>query len=175
MPKLKYAKYVVSEDLLRLTEHGKRMALTLSKKKADKPKKKGMLGDSTHMLSMEDGIIKGAFYFDTVWLWGKRDDGGKKPKAEQHAHDFDEILAFMGSRKENPQDLNAEIEFWIEDEKYVITKSTVIFIPRGVRHLPMECKRIDSPVLFITTGTGTAYKATEYEMPKKSKKSSTSG
>jgi hypothetical protein len=168
MSELKYAKYVISEDLLGQTEHGKRIAAAFANKKPDAPKTKSMLGDATHVVSMEDGIIKGAFYFDTVWLWAKGDEEGEKPKQQQHAHDFDEILAFIGSRRENPRDLNAEIEFWIEDEKYVLTKSTVIFIPRGVKHLPMECKRIDSPVLFITTGTGTAYKATEYDMPDKS-------
>ena len=56
-----------------------------------------------------------------------------------------------------PRTLNAEIEFWLGDEKYIITKSCLIFAPRNIPHCPLIFHRIDSPVLFFTVGNGTSY------------------
>ena len=75
----------------------------------------------------------------------------------QHSHDFDEILGFFGSNKENPRELDAEIELWLEDEKYIIDKTALVFVPRGMNHLPLYFRRIGSPVLFFTVGNGTSY------------------
>ena len=63
-----------------------------------------------------------------------------------HTHDFDELLGFIGSDWDNPAELNAEVEFWLEDEKYILTKSCVIFIPKGLTHCPLKLLRCDRPV-----------------------------
>ena len=152
MSQLKYAKYVISEDLAQPPPAG-----AAERMKAQRAS--GSFLEATHMLSLNDKIAEGAFYFDCVWLWDKH---GTEPVQSEiaHAHDFDEILGFMGSRRENPKDLNGEIEFWLEDEKYVITKSSLIFVPRGMKHLPLLFRRIGSPILFFTGGNGTSYTRT---------------
>jgi hypothetical protein len=149
MAQLKYAKYIVTEDFLPPLPPGfiKRM---------EEQRKAGNYLEATHMLTLNDSVVEGAFYFDCVWLWDKH--GSEAVQTEiAHTHDFDEILGFIGSRRENPRDLNAEIEFWLEDEKYIITKSSLIFVPRGVKHLPLFFQRIDSPVLFFTGGNAPSY------------------
>jgi hypothetical protein len=75
----------------------------------------------------------------------------------QHSHDFDEILGFFSSKQDDLRDLDGEIELWIEDEQYFITKSALVFIPKGIQHLPLYFRRIGSPLLFFTVGNGTAY------------------
>ena len=45
--------------------------------------------------------------------------GGKFPGAAEpnsHAHEFDEVVTFIGNNVEDPYDLGGEIEFWLEDE-----------------------------------------------------------
>lgn len=69
---------------------------------------------------------------------------------EPHTHDVDEYLIFMGSTLPDVFEFNAEIDFYIgeELEKHVISKPTVIFIPKGLVHCPLDFKRIDVPILF---------------------------
>ena len=64
--------------------------------------------------------------------------------------DYDEIIGFFGGDPDNPNDLCGEIEFWIEDEMYSITKSTMIFAPRGLRHCPLRVVRVDRPIFHFT-------------------------
>ena len=149
MPKLKYAKYIVTEDLRKTPSAG-------FLKRREEQHKSGNFLEATHMLSLNDDIAKGALYCDTVWLWHK--NGTQSVATEiAHTHDFDEILGFMGSSGDNPKDLNAEIEFWLGDEKYMITQSCLIFAPRNIPHCPLVFHRIDSPILFFTVGNGTSY------------------
>jgi hypothetical protein len=149
MPELKYAKYIVLRDLAKPPSAGRL-------KRREEQLKSGNYLESTHMLSLNDTIANGALYCDTVWLWHK--NGAKGVETEiAHTHDFDEILGFMGSRRDNPKDLDAEIEFWLGDEKYMITQSCLIFSPRNIPHCPLIFHRIDSPILFFSVGNGTSY------------------
>jgi hypothetical protein len=149
MPELKYAKYIITEDLAKTPPAG-------FLKRREEQRKSGNYLEATHMLSLNESIAKGALYCDTVWLWNKK--GAKGVSTEiAHTHDFDEILGFMGSRRDNPKELNAEIEFWLGDEKYIITKSCLIFAPKNISHCPLIFHRIASPILFFTVGNGTSY------------------
>ncbi len=69
---------------------------------------------------------------------------------EPHTHDVDEYLCFLGGKLPDVFDFKAEIEFWMgeEGEKYIINKATIIFIPKGLVHCPLNFKRIDEPILF---------------------------
>jgi hypothetical protein len=67
-----------------------------------------------------------------------------------HAHDFDQYLCFVGT---DPKTKNlggvAEVYLGEEEEKYVINTSTIIYIPKGLKHCPLIHKRIDIPYLFM--------------------------
>ena len=69
---------------------------------------------------------------------------------EPHTHDVDEYLIFLGSKLPDLFDFHAEIDFWIgeEQEKHVIDKATIIFIPKGMVHCLLNFKRIDEPIMF---------------------------
>jgi len=112
---------------------------------------------STPLLWLDEEVARGAFYMECHWFWSMSDTE-VQPSDVSHSHDFDEVLGLLGSQQENPHDLGAEIEIWLEDERYTITESCLIFIPRGMKHLPMTFKRIDSPFVFFTTGNGKMYK-----------------
>jgi hypothetical protein len=74
-----------------------------------------------------------------------------------HVHDFDEVVGFLGGNPDDPQDLGGEVEFWMEDEKYILNKSCLIFVPGGVRHCPLQVTRVDRPIFFLAVSMTTKY------------------
>ncbi len=70
---------------------------------------------------------------------------------QSHHHDVDEYLFFLGAQLPDfTANFDAEIEIFLgnEYEKHVITKPTVLFIPRGMEHNPLNIKRLGKPMLF---------------------------
>ncbi len=69
-----------------------------------------------------------------------------------HTHDWDQLLCFIGSDMNNMFDFGAEIEFFMgegaELERFFINTTTIIYVPRGVIHGPLEYKKVHKPILF---------------------------
>jgi hypothetical protein len=103
----------------------------------------------TEMFYIHDEVIKGAFMFCGTWLTGAPET--KPEMMKQHYHDEDEYIGFVGSDYSNPFELGAEIEFWYEDEKYIITKSCVLYVPKKIRHAPMVYLKVNSPFFIFST------------------------
>jgi quercetin dioxygenase-like cupin family protein len=106
------------------------------------------------VLWMEDEIVPGSFSVICSWYF-------KAMKIEEavpsHVHDFDEIIGFLGGDPEDPYELGGEVEFWMEDEKYLLNKSCLIYIPAGVRHCPLMLTRVDRPLLFLAVSQTSKY------------------
>jgi hypothetical protein len=145
----KYAKNILTEDLMppRPPDYVKMM---------DDQAKKGKTLDRTMMMCIQDSFVKGSFFAGCEWLW---ELPGKKPVQieTEHKHDFDEIIAFVGSDRKNPRELGGEIELWMDGEPYSITKSSYIYIPKGLKHCPLIIKRIDTPIFMFESGNDSAY------------------
>ncbi len=109
------------------------------------------------MLSLDDTVLKGSFYVEAVWIWPGADVYPENAERNSHAHDYDETVAFFGSDFSNPNDLCGEIEMWIEDEKLILTKSCLIFVPKGMYHCPLVIRRVDKPIFHFAAGLGTVY------------------
>ncbi len=101
---------------------------------------------ATRILWLEDEIIKDAFSVICSWYWKATEE---KEGSPSHVHDFDEVVGFLGSDPQNPHDLGGEVEFWLEDEKYMLTRSCLIFAPAGLRHCPLRVTRVDRPFMFL--------------------------
>ena len=73
----------------------------------------------------------------------------------QHRHVKDEYLIFLGASFPNVFDFDARIEFTIgkdeESETYIIDKPTIIRIPAGVYHCPLNFKEVNKPIFFLAT------------------------
>ena len=109
--------------------------------------------EATSLAFLDDEVIKGGFYTETVWFT----KGYEEIAVHPHYHDYDEVLGFYGSDPDNPDDLGGEVEEWIEDERYVMTRSFIMFIPRGVKHGPLIIRRVDRPIFHFATGNGKLY------------------
>lgn len=110
---------------------------------------------------LDSEVVPGAnFYAEAVWFWpGKRPppQPGDEPGVKPHSHPFDEMIGFFGTDENDIHDLCGEVELWIEDERYLIDKSFVAFIPAGVVHCPLNITRIDRPIFHFTAGPGRVY------------------
>jgi quercetin dioxygenase-like cupin family protein len=107
---------------------------------------------ATRILWMDANVVPGAFQMNCSWY--------RKPSphgAEWHTHDVDEILGFFGNDAAQPYDLHGEIELWLGEEKHMITRSAMVFIPAGMKHCPLILRRIDRPIFHFSTVTGGRY------------------
>ena len=70
---------------------------------------------------------------------------------EPHAHDFDQFTCFFGGNPADIRDFGAEVELSLgeEGEKHIITRTTIVHIPKGMIHCPLNFKKIDKPIMFL--------------------------
>jgi hypothetical protein len=105
------------------------------------------------ILWLDDKVIPGAFQMNCVWYFAPTQQG----PGGGHKHAVPEIIGFFGSDYENPHEMGGELEFWMEDEKYLITKSCMIFVPPGVMHCPIVLTRVDRPIFHFSVVTSGQY------------------
>ncbi len=109
-------------------------------------------GFLTRLLWIDGKKLQDAPYLEAVWFHTSNDTG-----PEAHAHDFDEFIGFIGSDPEHPEDLGATVEFYIGDEYYTMNKSTLVYIPRGVKHSPILVPALSKPIIHFSGGNGGDY------------------
>jgi hypothetical protein len=141
MAETKYGKYIITEVKANL--------FLASGENA--PKR-----EESVVVNLDDSVIKGAFLVQAAWVIPS-DLDFQKP-VQPHTHDFDEVLGQFGTDLKNPHDLCAELEIWLGGEKHIITRSSIIFIPKGLAHGPIKFNRIDKPIFHFTCGKGQQYK-----------------
>jgi hypothetical protein len=127
------------------TKYGKYIVTELKRKFSSPYEGEYKPGEQTEILALDDGIIKGAFHVECVWFWPERAKR-TEPDVKPHKHDYDEVLAMFGTNLEDPSDLCGEVEVWLGDEKHVINKSCIIYLPKGLQHGPFRFTRLDKPV-----------------------------
>jgi hypothetical protein len=129
MDKLKYDKYIIDQPNANLPEFDFMR---------------------TRILHSSKDIVPGALWVNCVWYY----KGSDSVLTKAHTHDCDEIIAFMGSNPDDPHDLSGEVEMWLDDEKYIITKSTIVVAPKGLVHCPLIIRRVARPIFHFTAMTG---------------------
>jgi hypothetical protein len=118
-------------------------------------------GKGGRVFYLDDSIVPGAFYMECVWVMPRpasaAPPGSRRVGTEPHTHDYDEVIAFIGTDHDDPYDLGAEVELWLDDEKHIIDKTSLVFIPAGLKHGPLTFLRVDRPVYHYTTGPSKMY------------------
>jgi hypothetical protein len=150
MAKTKYGKYIVYDAKLPIPKVAPRPTLPPGEK------------TGTIVLYADDTVIKRAFYLNCALIW-KASDCGSPGIVHSHEN-YDEYVGFMGSNPEDPHDLCGEEEFWLGDEKHILTKSCAVFIPKGLLHCPIYFRRVDRPIFYFSTAPSTTYGK---DLPKK--------
>jgi len=158
MAETKYGKYIVTELKKNITLPSFRPGEVLE------PTKPGEKRRMNHVIWMDSEVVPGSFYSECVWFLPDQEltpeelqkvhtDSG--PQA--HTHPFEEVLTFFGTNFDDPHDLCGEVELWLEDEQFILTKSFLVYIPAGMKHCPLRIRRIDKPMFHFTLGPGQKY------------------
>jgi hypothetical protein len=68
-----------------------------------------------------------------------------------HAHDFEQVLAFLSTNPMNCREFDAEVEVCLgeEPEKHIINVPTVISIAKTLIHGPITITKINKPFIFL--------------------------
>ena len=108
------------------------------------------------LLWMDKNVVPGAFQMNLSWYHSASD---VRPlyMHDEHFHDFDEMIGFLGSNPDDPYDLGGEIEVGLDGELHRLTKSSVIFIPAGMKHLPLSILKLDRPILHFSISMNGVY------------------
>jgi hypothetical protein len=106
------------------------------------------------ILYIDKNVLPGSFQMNTSWFFAPTPEN---PALGEHVHAFDEIIGFYGSDPCNPYELGGEIVIHIEGEKHLLTRSSLIFIPGGMKHMPLSVNRVDRPVFHFSVAMNPEY------------------
>lgn len=90
-----------------------------------------------------------------------------------HSHDFNQIMLFIGTDTDDMGELGAEVELCMgkEGEKYMITTSSSVWIPKGLPHFPATINRMDNRFIYMEVSYASEYKEKSVRYDKKAFKS----
>ncbi|MDO4182715.1 MAG: hypothetical protein Q4E12_03805 [Coriobacteriia bacterium] len=117
-------------------------------------------GFAKRILWMDGNVVPGAFQMNTAWYFAVPE---KNPIFEEHSHNTDELIGFIGSNPDDPYDLGGELEVTVNGETHVITTSTMIFAPAGMPHMPLKINRVDRPIFHFSVVMESTYDAGAYK------------
>ena len=91
------------------------------------------------------------------FAWIEKDSAfGVTQDKPPHSHECDEIFLFMGTNPKDRDELGAEVEFWMGEEKGTeiikLNTSGLVFVPKGLVHLPLFFKNVKKPLLWMVIG-----------------------
>ncbi len=106
------------------------------------------------LLWIDGKKLPGAPYMESVWFCTKNDTG-----PVTHVHDnLDEFVGFVGNDPYRPDDLGADVRFYIEGQEISCqNKSCLFYVPRNVRHGPILVPGLTRPIVHFTGGNGGNY------------------
>ncbi len=145
-------KYVMNDE----GEYGKYIVQELHEPPLS-PKFKEMYAQwGKRLLWMDTNVVPGAFQMNMTWYHNAPD---MRPlyMHDEHSHDYDELIGFIGSNPDDPYDLGGEIEVGINGELHRLTKSSMIFLPAGLKHLPLSIIRLERPILHFSISMNSTY------------------
>jgi DNA-binding CsgD family transcriptional regulator len=147
MEESKYGRYIVTKLKANISDGPWKIFSNQALKQASKD-------ESGRILYLDSEVVQGAFYVETDWTFPF-----DKPQTivQAHTHDYDEIFGMFGTNFIDPYDLCGEVEFWLDDEKHILTNSCIIFIPKGLQHGPLTYLKVDRPIFNFTSGPSKMY------------------
>jgi hypothetical protein len=95
------------------------------------------------MTFMSGDLVPGSnTYIEVGWIYQMPDPN---PHILRHKHNYSEIVMHLGNDPANPEDLGAEIDFGVGNETLKITKTSAIYVPKGVPHGPLVWQKVKRP------------------------------
>jgi hypothetical protein len=67
------------------------------------------------------------------------------------------MIGFFSGSPSDPYDLGAEIEVGIGGEMHRITRTSMIFVPAGLKHMPLSIKKVERPLFHFSVVMNAEY------------------
>jgi len=103
--------------------------------------------EATHVMKVDQNRLKDFFSVDCTWFWRSNPnqvvDGTR-------ISDGNQVIGLVGADPENPFSLAGEITIWIDGEKNVLNKSSLIFVPAGVPCGPIQINHMEHPIFYTS-------------------------
>ena len=109
----------------------------------------GVKGRSAPVMTyMSNDLVDGCNkYIDVSWIYGIPKPN---PHINEHVHNYDKIIFFVGSDPFNLEDLGGEIEYYLGGQVISLNTTSALYIKKGVKHGPAIWKGFSRPHLEIT-------------------------
>jgi hypothetical protein len=131
-----------------------------------------------HVLWIDNDIIPGAYYGETVWIWPQSFPHQISPQELSkrfadakpmfpHVHDFPEILSWYGTDPDHPEDTTTK-GLLLDDEEITLETSWVAYVPAGMTHMPTKIpggKVTSRPIYHFTSGPGSYTREAGHDAP----------
>jgi hypothetical protein len=120
---------------------------------------KNRQGPSSMTFMSRNLVPESNAYVEGGWVWGMPDPN---PHIFEHVHrDYEELVLHFGTDWQHPEELGAEIEFCVGGQPLAVDKTSMVFVPRGVKHGPLLWKKYSAPHLemAIIPGAGSLAEA----------------
>jgi hypothetical protein len=108
------------------------------------------------VLWVDGNVVPGAFQMNTSWYFATPEQG-KERVFEEHAHGYDEVIGFFGSDPGDKYNLGAVIRLAINGEWHELDRSSLIFVPANMKHMPLEIIRVDRPIFHFSVVMNSEY------------------
>ena len=106
------------------------------------------------VLWMDSNVCEGAFQMNTAWYFAVPP---RDPIYTEHSHDYDELIGWIGSNPDDPEDLGGVLEFSVGGEAHRLTKTTMIWLPGGLSHNPVRILEVNRPIFHFSIVTNPTY------------------
>ena len=107
-------------------------------------------------LFIDGNLVPGSIQMNITW-YINAPDLHPLPNHEEHVHQFGELVGFIGSDPNDKYDLGGCIEIGINGEMHRLTKSSIIYMPAGMKHLPMSILELKRPILHFSVAANETY------------------
>ena len=105
---------------------------------------------------------KGADYNTNFTMCFVRVEESMVMEEDSHTHDFDMYIWFLPADPRDMEDLGCEIEYFIgsgeEQERFIVTKTSSFYCPKGIFHGPLTFKNVTKPVYLVHATMAEDYK-----------------
>ncbi|MFC1838317.1 hypothetical protein ACFL1N_01955 [Thermodesulfobacteriota bacterium] len=82
-------------------------------------------------------------YLEFSWIWGMPDPD---PHIMEHVHeDSNELVFHIGANPDDPEELGAEIEIFLDGKPLMIKKTSALYAPKKISHGPLKWKNYTKP------------------------------
>jgi len=99
-----------------------------------------------YQVYMDSELMKGSpVFIDVGW---RTAIPHPNPITEEHSHPFDEVLLYLGSNPDKPEELGGEVAIQLDDAEHTFNTTTAIFVPKHVVH-SIRYLKLEKPILNV--------------------------